>query len=85
MKKTPSRYERVKAFSPSSRYARTARVAYPVLVEAGERIAAAGVPFGDLTGIYRGVRGTVYVDNCCHVNALGNRIMAQAMAERIGG
>ena len=37
----------------------------------------------DLTPIYRDVEETLYVDNCCHVNALGSQMMARAIVERI--
>ena len=39
--------------------------------------------FHDLTGIYRDVEATVYKDDCCHVNALGNQLMAAGIREAI--
>jgi hypothetical protein len=35
------------------------------------------VPAVDLTGIFHETPATVYVDACCHMNELGNQIMAQ--------
>ena len=44
---------------------------------------AAGVKIFDLSQIFAKVKDTVYVDPCCHVNDLGQRLLADAMAERI--
>lgn len=57
---------------------------YPALVEAGAELRRQGVPFHDLTMLFRDVPGTVYVDDCCHFNADGNRTLAEAIAEAIG-
>lgn len=47
-------------------------------------LADAGVSFYDLTMIYSGEEEPVYVDTCCHVNDLGNEILAEAIARRVG-
>ncbi len=44
---------------------------------------ASGVPAFDLTMIYSDTSDTVYIDSCCHVNELGNRLMAQSIADII--
>ena len=42
-----------------------------------------GVPSVDLTGIFASTNDTVYKDDCCHLNALGNRIMADAIVSNV--
>jgi hypothetical protein len=37
-----------------------------------------------LTDIFENVPGPIYVDNCCHFNFLGNRLMADAVIARLG-
>ena len=81
--KTLSRWEETNATNLVSEYGKAAVAAYPALIEAGPRIAEAGAAYMDLTPIYRDVEQTLYIDNCCHVNALGSRIMARAIVERI--
>lgn len=42
-----------------------------------------GIRAYDLTEIFRETADTVYIDRCCHVNDLGNEIMAKAVVSRI--
>lgn len=53
---------------------------YPALQAAGAKLAAAGVPFVDLTGIFRDHPEPLYVDFCCHLGGRGNRILAEHVA-----
>jgi hypothetical protein len=48
-----------------------------ILRRAVQDLATKGVPVFDLTGIFQETPATVYVDACCHMNELGNQIMAQ--------
>ena len=57
--------------------------AYPMLQEAGDALAAQGVRFHDLTGAFADRPESIYVDSCCHVNRLGNQILAEAIAAAI--
>jgi hypothetical protein len=43
----------------------------------------AGVKIYDLSQVFTKVVDTVYIDDCCHVNNLGQRVMADAIAERL--
>jgi len=56
---------------------------YPLLRERGAELRARGVRYHDLTQIYADVQEPIYVDNIGHVGALGNKLMAAAMAEAI--
>jgi hypothetical protein len=39
-----------------------------------------GVPFRDLTRIFEGDTGRIYVDSCCHYNQRGNDMLAAEIA-----
>ena len=41
------------------------------------------VPIFDLTGIFLSTEDTVYKDDCCHLNNLGNQIMADAIVSKV--
>lgn len=57
---------------------------YPRLRAAGTRLRAErGLEFVDLTTVFENVDETVYVDDCCHVNELGNARMAEEIARAI--
>ena len=58
--------------------------AYPLLQSAGDELTGAGVRFHDLTLVYQGHPESIYVDQCCHVNRLGNQILAEAVAAAVG-
>jgi hypothetical protein len=57
---------------------------YPMLVAAGRELAAQGVRFHDLTGLFAQITQPTYRDNCCHLNPTGNELLAVAMANAIG-
>lgn len=71
------------AIEPGSRYEPWVVRGYPRLRLAGAQLARDGIRFTDLTQIYADVAATVYIDNCCHVNALGNEILGRALAAAI--
>lgn len=49
-----------------------------MLLKAGlEDLERSGIPAFDLTGVYSDTKETVYTDDCCHVNNLGNELMAE--------
>jgi hypothetical protein len=54
-----------------------------LLQSAAQDMRAEGLPVYDLTGIFRGTAKTVYEDACCHLNELGNRIMAEEILATI--
>ena len=75
--------ERKIAFDPKHPYKPPVELGYPLLIEAGKRMAASGVRFHDLTRIFAGMEEPLYFDGCCHVNPRGSQIMAREMAARI--
>lgn len=75
--------ERKVAFDPTHPYKPSVERGYPVLIQAGKRLAASGVRFHDLTRIFAGMEEPLYFDGCCHVNTTGSQILAREMAARI--
>jgi len=56
---------------------------YPLLQAEGARVRGLGVEFHDLSQLFSGVTEPLYVDDCCHVNAKGNALMAEAIGKAI--
>jgi hypothetical protein len=56
---------------------------YGMAKQAIAELAAAGIPAFDLTGVFADTAETIYADACCHVNAHGNDLIANAIAEAI--
>ncbi len=73
------------AFDPRHPYRRGVELGYPILRERGRRLRQQQVAFGDLSQIFAAVRAPVYEDTCCHLNVLGNELLADAIVRRIGG
>jgi hypothetical protein len=42
-----------------------------------------GLPFFDLTNVYKNTKGTVYIDSCCHVNDFGNVVIINKILDTI--
>jgi hypothetical protein len=57
--------------------------AYPHIIEKAKWLTAQGVKFHDLTNLYQDVEEPIYIDNCCHVNGKGSRLMVKEMANII--
>ena len=57
---------------------------YPFLLTHGEKLVEQNVNFTDLTMIYAQTTETVYEDMCCHVDKIGNNIIAKEIAATIG-
>jgi hypothetical protein len=57
---------------------------YPLLIREGAWLAAQGVHFHDLTGLFIDHPELIYADLCCHYNQHGNELLAERIAELIG-
>jgi hypothetical protein len=71
--------ERKVAFRAASPMRLPVEQGYARLRAAGAELAAEGVGFHDLSGLFEGVREPIYVDDCCHLNGLGNRLLGAAV------
>jgi hypothetical protein len=56
---------------------------YALLREGAAAMAEDGLPVFDLTQVFSDTDEAVYVDSCCHVNELGNRLMVAAIVSAI--
>lgn len=61
-----------------------AAAGYPRLLDQVSSLRLSGVAVFSLVDIFDEVAETVYVDDCCHVNKLGNHLLADRIAARIG-
>lgn len=73
--------ERTQAYHPDHEYAPGAVRGYPLLIAGGRQLEELGVRFLDLTPLFKDVDQTIYVDDCCHMNELGNRLMGRAIGQ----
>jgi hypothetical protein len=76
----PSQYLSRKSFTKVERtiafgHHRVWAQGYRRLIANQSALRSAGVEIYDLLGIFDTVRDTVFVDDCCHINVLGNRIL----------
>lgn len=77
--------EKTKGYNGESWHRPAVEKGYPRLIEAGRRLAGKGVHFYDMTGLFSGEKGTIYIDNCCHYNETGNEIFGTAIGQAIAG
>ena len=75
--------ERSTAFDASSPYRQPVELGYPRLRARAAELVQAGLAFRDLTEVFAEVEETVYIDSCCHFNAVGSRIVATAIADEV--
>ena len=78
-----SEQERAVAFSSESVFADYIRRDYSRWVSGLEALRARGVRAYSLVHLFDPVSDPVYSDDCCHFNDRGQRLLAEAMAERI--
>lgn len=56
---------------------------YPRLKSMGRELVTTGVDFLDLTMLFANTPQPIYIDDCCHYNQQGNRMLADAIADRL--
>ena len=59
------------------------RSAYPLWPRLGDELRRQGINYHDLTHIFADNRETLYIDDCCHLNARGNELLAASMVQRL--
>lgn len=75
--KTLSDEELQKSFNEDRPATPNIRRGYPLLIAAGQDLRFEKGIFRDLTQIFHDVPDTVYIDKCCHLNKLGNTLLAR--------
>ena len=79
--KTLSNWERKHIYAdPNNLSRQSVEQAYPDLMATGKDLTEQGVPFFDLTNLFQNNSETVYRDNSCHYNQLGNELLAKRIA-----
>lgn len=81
--KPMSEQERRVAIMREGGYGYFYKRAYPYLQKHAKWLIAQGISYHDLTFMYQDVEQPLYIDNCCHVNGQGSRLMVQKMAQII--
>ncbi|MBS0202485.1 MAG: hypothetical protein JSS49_06255 [Planctomycetes bacterium] len=71
------------AIKEESQICEAVRFCFPRMQMLAPELEAAGVTFTDLTRVFADHPEPIYRDDCCHVEAPGNFILAKAIAHRI--
>ncbi|MCP3899790.1 MAG: hypothetical protein GY707_08785 [Desulfobacteraceae bacterium] len=71
------------AISDKSKWGQCAKVGYKSLIVKGNELKEQGVPFYDLSMVFKDYKKDIYVDNCCHYNYTGNYLLARRIARII--
>jgi hypothetical protein len=78
-----SREERALFVQPEHPYRAAVEAGYPHLVAQADGLRGRGVAFHDLRLLFADEPATVYSDSCCHLNSLGNELLATAIGEAV--
>ena len=68
---------------PELRHARLVQRLFPQFTNRGQELTQSGLRFRDLTPLFSDVPQTIYADVWCHYNVIGNRMLAEAVADEI--
>lgn len=71
------------AISAKSKYGKAASEGYPHLINQGKWLQEYGVPYYDLTMMFKDNSKQFYIDNCCHLNSPGYNLVIQEIAQSI--
>lgn len=75
--------EKKTAIMENHPYAGPARLGYPYLIAKGELLKKSGVPFHDLTMMFKDNNEVLYRDACCHFNEKGYDLIIDEIAKNI--
>ncbi len=75
--------ERETAIDDSTVYSKSVRHGYPLLQKRGRELSRQGVRFVDLTRLFEDIDQPIYIDSCCHYNQVGNRLLAERLAQEL--
>lgn len=71
------------AYGGDNPYRMGAEMGFPSLLREGAALVEQGVNFTDLSPVFDEVEEALYIDACCHLNEIGNRILAKQIARVI--
>lgn len=76
-----SEKEKKIAINPNNKWGIAAKEGYAHLISRGKQLKANGIPFYDLSMVFKDSTEELYVDDCCHFGKNGNIIMGKKIAE----
>ena len=71
------------AYKPEGRNGVATIKGYPQLRQFNPDLSRQGINYFDLTGIFVDHPETLYINDCCHMNARGKELLAAAMVQRL--
>jgi len=74
--------ERAAAFVKKG-YGTVYKAAYPFIQQKAAWFRDNKIPYYDLSDLYQEIEAPIYIDNCCHVNALGSSMLVDKIVETI--
>ena len=66
-----------------NQWGKFANAGYPNLQRRGAELLKQGIAFYDMSLVFNDVSETLYTDDCCHFNRLGNEILAEKVADAL--
>lgn len=78
-----SEWEQKNAVLPNRSYGNVYHDTYPTLLEESKRLTSSGIKYTDFTYVFKDIATTLYVDNCCHINEIGIKIICKKIVQRI--
>jgi len=82
-KPTMREEERKVAFIERGGYGAVYKIAHPVIQKKVKWLREKNIPFYDLTYLYKDIEKPIYIDNCCHVNPPGSKMIVEKIVDTI--
>lgn len=82
IKKTFQIEERKIAINENQPFRHGVEAGYPLLLKLGSQLKGEGIQFISLTSIFDSIDVPIFKDDCCHLNAKGNSILAQEIGKK---
>ncbi|NJK38878.1 MAG: hypothetical protein HC835_06975 [Oscillatoriales cyanobacterium RM2_1_1] len=71
------------AFTENSPYAKGVEIGYPLLLKNVDQLTKSQVNILNATNIFDPIQEPVYIDNCCHYNPRGEKILSEFVAREV--
>lgn len=82
--KTFTDHEEEIAITKDRKHRRYVRRSFTLLLQAAQSLQKEGLPLYDLTRMFGETREQVFIDDCCHLNDHGNRMVAKEVMTVLG-